>query len=1097
MPRSLRNFYLLFLGFSFLTALASFPDPSGFLSPIARAARASSSSGPGASKTQGTAATASTFTVINTDDSGAGSLRQAILDANANAGADTIAFNIPGTSLHTIIPTTDLPSITDAVLIDGYTQPGSSPNTLPDGEDASLLVELKGTSLGGFTSHDGIHINSSNCTVRGLVINNFTGSGIGIGISTSTVTGTVIRGNFIGTDSSGTQNLGNTAGVRITFSNTNTIGGTAPADRNVISGNYIGIDVATIASGTTIQGNFIGTTANGKEALGNRSNGVLSGGIGGDTIGGAASGARNVISATHDNAGIFVSPGTSTASTIQGNLIGTDVTGTIALGNFFGIWIYYGGSQGHIIGGASPAARNIVSGNRSDGILLSGDSRNNQVQGNFIGTDITGTKPLGNGGNGIQIEASANSHRIGGQSPGQGNTIAFNQKNGIFLTGSPFDVVKNSIRANSIFSNALLGIDLGGDGVTPNDQGDSDFGFNNFQNFPVITSVTANSSQTTITGSLNSTPNTNFSINFYSSSACDPSGKGEGAQPFGLGTIGTTTDANGNASFGVAISIPLPAGRVITATATDPVGNTSEFSSCDASKAAGSLQFSVSAAKVIEDAGFLPVNVIRTGGSTGSLTVDYSTADIAATAGQDYAATSGTLTFNDGETSKTFNVQINDDAITEGDESFVVRLRNASSVDALGPVTDLTVTIQDHDTVPSFSISNVSVSEGAGKAVLTVNLSAATSRATSVDFASSDTAGTQACNVFNGRASSRCDYITALGKLNFAARETSKTITILIVDDNYAEGDETLTVSLTNPVAATLSNSSATVTIKDNSDTNGANPIDTAGFFVRQHYLDFLNRDPDADGLAYWSNQITECQQPGATCDPEVRRVNVSAAFFLSIEFQETGYLVERIYKTAYGDADALSALDTYPNQHPIKAPIVKFIEFLADSQQIAKDVMVGIGNWQVQLENNKVAFTQDFVTRARFVAAFPTTMTPAEFVDKLFTNAGVTPTAAERSSIIDEFGGAGTSANTTARARALRRVAENPTLNQAETNKAFVLMQYFGYLRRDPNAAPDTDHTGYDFWLHKLNQFNGNYINAEMVRAFISSIEYRQRFAP
>jgi len=157
----------------------------------------------------------------------------------------------------------------------------------------------------------------------------------------------------------------------------------------------------------------------------------------------------------------------------------------------------------------------------------------------------------------------------------------------------------------------------------------------------------------------------------------------------------------------------------------------------------------------------------------------------------------------------------------------------------------------------------------------------------------------------------------------------------------------------------------------------------------------------------------------------------------------------------------------------------------------------VGIGNWQAQLEANKVAFTQDFVTRARFVAAFPTTMTPAEFVDKLFLNAGVTPTATERSSIINEFGGAGTSANTTARARALRRVAENPTLAQAETNKAFVLMQYFGYLRRDPNAAPDADHTGYDFWLHKLDQFNGNYINAEMVRAFISSIEYRQRFAP
>jgi hypothetical protein len=303
---------------------------------------------------------------------------------------------------------------------------------------------------------------------------------------------------------------------------------------------------------------------------------------------------------------------------------------------------------------------------------------------------------------------------------------------------------------------------------------------------------------------------------------------------------------------------------------------------------------------------------------------------------------------------------------------------------------------------------------------------------------------------------------------------------------------------LSNPSGSGVvlsSPASVIVTINDNDTANGANPIDTTGFFVRQHYLDFLNREPDAAGLAFWSDQITQCQQPGATCDPEVRRVNVSAAFFLSIEFQETGYLVERIYKSAYGDFDGTSVIGGTP--HVIKVPIVKLDEFLVDTQRMGKDVLVGIGDWRGQLESNKVAFTQEFVTRARFVAAFPTTLTPAEFVDKLFLNAGVTPTAAERSSIIAEFGGAGTSANTTARARALRRVAENPTLTQAETNKAFVLMQYFGYLRRDPNAAPDTDHTGYDFWLHKLDQFNGNYINAEMVRAFISSIEYRQRFAP
>jgi hypothetical protein len=661
------------------------------------------------------------------------------------------------------------------------------------------------------------------------------------------------------------------------------------------------------------------------------------------------------------------------------------------------------------------------------------------------------------------------------------------------MTGNPFSVIRNSMRSNAIFSNALLGIDLGGDGVTPNDPGDSDFGFNNFQNFPMITSVTGDSSQTTITGTLNSTPNTNFTINFYSNSSCDPSGYGEGAQQFGLTAIQVPTDASGNVIFIATLAVPFPTGRVITATATDPTGNTSEFSPCDAGVALGSVQFAGTSAKVIEDVGFYTVNVVRTGGSSGTLTVDYSTADITATAGQDYVAATGTLTFNDGETSKTFDIQINDDAITEGDESFIVRLRNATTVDSLGAANDLIVTIQDHGTVPVLSISNVSVNEGAGQAVLTVSLSAATSRLISVDFASSDIAGAQKCNVFNGRASSRCDYITALGTLNFAARDTSKTIAVLIVDDSYAEGNETFTVSLTNAVGATLNVPTATVTINENSDSNGPNPIDQAGFFVRQHYLDFLNREPDAAGLAFWTSQITDCGADAACID--IKRTNVSAAFYLSIEFQETGYLVERIYKSAYGDADGTSVIGGAA--HVIKVPIVRFIEFLADTQQIGKDVIVGVGDWKTQLENNKVAFTQDFVARSAFVTAYPTTMTPAEFVDKLFTNAGVMPTPSERMSIIEEFGGVPTTDNTAARARALRRVAENTTLAEQEKNKAFVLMQYFGYLRRNPDDPQDSDHTGYDFWLQKLTEHNGNFVSAEMVKSFIVSGEYRQRFGP
>ena len=271
------------------------------------------------------------------------------------------------------------------------------------------------------------------------------------------------------------------------------------------------------------------------------------------------------------------------------------------------------------------------------------------------------------------------------------------------------------------------------------------------------------------------------------------------------------------------------------------------------------------------------------------------------------------------------------------------------------------------------------------------------------------------------------------------------------------------------------------------------NPIDASVTFVTQGYRDFLNREPDANGLSFWTNEITSCGANAACV--EAKRVNVSAAFFLSIEFQQTGYLVERIYKAAYGDGTGTAIVNGVHFQSSV--PIVRFNEFLPDTQKIGQGVIVGQAGWEQQLENNKQTFTTEFVQRARFITALPASMTPAEFVDKLFTNAGVKPSASERADATNEFGSATTSADTTARARALRRMAENSTLTQQEFNRAFVLMQYFGYLRRDPNDGSDTDYSGYDFWLTKLNQFNGNFVNAELVKAFITSAEYRQRFGP
>jgi hypothetical protein len=220
----------------------------------------------------------------------------------------------------------------------------------------------------------------------------------------------------------------------------------------------------------------------------------------------------------------------------------------------------------------------------------------------------------------------------------------------------------------------------------------------------------------------------------------------------------------------------------------------------------------------------------------------------------------------------------------------------------------------------------------------------------------------------------------------------------------------------------------------------------------------------------------------------------VSGAFFLSIEFQQTGYLVERLYKAAYGDANGTSTLG---GAHQITLPTVRLNEFLPDTQQIGQGVIVGQSNWETILESNKQAFATQFVQRSRFAAGFPTLMTPAQFVDKLNQNAGTVLSASERAAAINFFAGATDTTNITARAQALRQVAEDPDLVNAEFNRAFVLMEYFSYLRRNPNEVPDADYTGYDFWLTKLNQFNGNFINAEMVKAFLTSLEYRQRFGP
>jgi uncharacterized delta-60 repeat protein len=381
-----------------------------------------------------------------------------------------------------------------------------------------------------------------------------------------------------------------------------------------------------------------------------------------------------------------------------------------------------------------------------------------------------------------------------------------------------------------------------------------------------------------------------------------------------------------------------------------------------------------------------------------------------------------------------------------------------------------------------FSSATHSVSESARKVLITATRAGNTSDAVSVNFATSD-----------GTADRRKDYTQTLGTLHFAPGVTTQTVTVFITNDVSPEPSEAFTVTLSNPVGATLgATSTATVSINSDDAAPGPNPVDAASFspefFVRQHYVDFLNREADAGGLAFWTSNFTQCGGDSQCLD--ARRENVSAAFFLSIEFQETGFLVHRLYKAAYGDAVGQATQGGVLIQIPV--PVVRLEEFLPDTQEISKDVIVGAAGWPERLDANKTAFTRGFVSRPRFTAAFPAGMTPEQFVGALNANAGNVLSADERAALINELAADNTAAG---RASVLRKVAEDADLASAERNRAFVLMQFFGYLRRNPNDSPDTNYGGYNFWLRKLNDNNGNFVQAQMVKAFIDSIEYKQRF--
>jgi len=607
------------------------------------------------------------FTVTNTNDSGAGSLRQAILDANANAGSDIITFNIPGSGVQTITPTTLLPDITDPVIIDGYTQPGTAPATAST--PATLLIEVRMP----------LRILGGNSTVRGLVLNS------GANIELRNAGNNVIEGNYIGTNVAGTAALGGLgpAGIYMDNSPNNRVGGTTPAARNIISDFGNGIWVRNHSDNALIQGNYLGIDVTGTIGIGSAGQtaqhviGIYVDGSKNVTIGGTSPGARNVIGGKMDTLSYVGSVGIMTMGsssdpvtqvTIQGNYIGTNAAGTASISNMDGIWIasdqnIIGGTQpgagnlisgnvnnnldlvgnnnvvqgnligtdvtgtvvlaipgspgrsvtgifvaytNNIVGGASPSARNVISGNMVGLAILGVGHR---IQGNYIGTDTTGTTAVDNWFSGIFVTdrytdtQSTSDITIGGTAPGEGNVIAFNG-NGVLLGkdyyGQPSTTFATNVRilGNRIFHNTdpiygpieNRGIVLSNEfyrgiqtrlPVTPvpiNDALDADVGSNGLQNFPVLSNAwTNNATSVTVVGALNSKANQTYRVEFFSNTTCNPSGYGEGETY--LGSTDVTTNASGDASLNVTFTANVASGASITATATGAEG-TSEFSLC-------------------------------------------------------------------------------------------------------------------------------------------------------------------------------------------------------------------------------------------------------------------------------------------------------------------------------------------------------------------------------------------------------------------------------------------------------------------------------------------------------------------------------------
>jgi hypothetical protein len=436
---------------------------------------------------------------------------------------------------------------------------------------------------------------------------------------------------------------------------------------------------------------------------------------------------------------------------------------------------------------------------------------------------------------------------------------------------------------------------------------------------------------------------------------------------------------------------------------------------------------------------------------------------------------------------------VNGDIPNEASETFFVNLTNpvnATITDNQGVGTIL----NDDTPVLNFSLVNYTVSESGGQAQITVNRTGDPAPPVTVDYLTSDNSNPADFILCSsnpaGTASSRCDFNTALGTLKLAAGETSKTFNVLITQDSYVEGTETLQLTLGNPTgsAALGAQSNSTLQILDDVPETTTNPILEARNFVRQQYHDFLNREPDQPGWDYWTDNITRCNDParrpaGQTVDQciDKQRETTSAAFFLSPEFQYTGLYVYSVYKGSLG---------RMPN----------FLELMRDVQQVSRGIVINNVISGATIEQNRAQFETEFIQRAEFLGVYGG-LDNQGYVDKLFQTTGTNVTAADKQALVNGLNGL-----TETRASVLHKVvngtrviaegqvdviaAYGKTFTDSQFTPAFVQMEYLGYLRRNSDAP------GFIFWRDKMNSFGGDFLKAEMVKSFLMSPEYLQRFA-